>query len=118
MMKPDRRQFLVRSGTSLGLTVASPGVLSFVNALAVPGEPGNQEPKNVCAAKSPAKGPIYNTNLHTVIGLGDEPPGFLDRFGQLKTRNAEVQLEIGSPPRAVTKAGYSQSLQDGYLPIV
>ncbi|MGO9272591.1 MAG: hypothetical protein ACLQOO_20550 [Terriglobia bacterium] len=119
MMKPDRRQFLVKSGTTLGLTVASPGVLSLVNALAVPGEPGNQEPKNVGAAKlSPAKHPIYNTNLQTVIGLGDEPPGFLDRFGQLKTRNAEVQLEIGSPPRAVTKAEYSQSLQDGYLPIV
>ena len=119
MIKPDRRQFLVKSGTSLGLTVASPGMLSLVNALAAPGTLNSEEPKNASAVTMPHKNrPFYNTNVHTVIGLGDEPPGFLDKLGQLRAHNAEVQLEIGSPPQAVAKAGWSQSLQDGYLPIV
>jgi hypothetical protein len=61
---------------------------------------------------------LYNTNLQTAIGLGDEPPGIVDTFGQVKTRNAEVRLEIGSPPQPLDKASWSQTLQGGYLPIV
>ncbi len=119
VMKPDRRQFLVKSGTSLGLTVASPGVLSLVNAFAVPGTDSNQKPTDVVFAPlAHDKRPLYNTNLQTATGLGDEPPGFLDKSGQLKTRNAEVQVEIGPSHGAVANAACSQSLQDGYLPIV
>jgi hypothetical protein len=118
-MKPDRRQFLIKSGTTLGLSAASPGVLSIVNALAIPGAASNQPPTEVGVANLPdEKRPLYNTNLQTAIGLGDEPPGLLDKFGQLKTRNADVQLEIGAPSQPLTKAGWLQSLQDGYLPIV
>jgi hypothetical protein len=118
MMKPDRRQFLVKSGTALGLTVASRGVLPLVNALATPGARSNEEPTENATNLSHEKRALYNTNLQTAIGLGDELAGILDKFGQLKARNAEVRLEIGSPPQPLTKAGWLQSLQDGYLPIV
>jgi hypothetical protein len=50
--------------------------------------------------------------------LGDEPSGLVDKFGQLKTRNAETKLELGSPPQPVEAAEWSQSLVEGYLPIV
>ena len=119
IMKPDRRQFLVKSGTSLGLTVAGPGMLSLVNAFAVPGTDSSQKPTDVVSAPlAQEKRPLYNTNLQTATGLGDEPPGFLDKSGQLTTRNAEVQAEIGPSHRSAAKAACSQSLQDGYLPIV
>jgi hypothetical protein len=119
MKKSDRRQFLVKSGTTLGLTVASPCVLSLVKTLAAPS--GTEEQlaaKAKSATPFPVRRPAYNTNLHTLVGLGDEPPGFLDKFGQLKTRNAEVQLQLGSPLTTVNQAEWLQSLQDGYLPIV
>lgn len=119
MKNADRRQFLVKSGTTLGLSIASPGMLSLVNTLAAPGGLQNPVPAKAGAAKLPhERRPFYNTNLHTLIGLGDEPPGFLDKLGQLKTRNAEVQLEMGSPSTGVATSGWSQSLQDDYLPIV
>ena len=115
-MKPDRRQFLVKSGTTLGLSVASPGVLSLVDALAAPGAPSNQKPTDVGASALPhEKRPLYNTNLQTAVGLGDEPPGFLDNIGQLKTRNAEVQVEIGL---ASPRSGQSRVLAvaPGWIP--
>ena len=119
MIKPDRRQFLVKSGTSLGLSVASPSVLALMNAVAVPGAASNQEPAGVVPAPlAHQKRPLYNTNLQTLTGLGDEPPGFLDKFGQLKTRHAQVQVELGASHGTMAKAESSQSLQDGYLPIV
>jgi len=117
MKRPNRRHFLLKSGTSLGLTVAAPGVLSLIDALAAPGA---ETPSKQAGAASPAAGrrPLYNTNLQTATGLGDEPAAFLDKFGQLKTRHAEVQVELGSPPQALTKEACSQSLASGYLPIV
>ena len=119
IMKPDRRQFLVKSGTTLGVTVPGPGGLALLNAFAVPGTDSNQKSTDVVPSLSAhEKRPLYNTNLRTLTGLGDEPPGFLDKFGQLKTRHAEVQVEIGSSQGALAKAACSQSLQDGYLPIV
>jgi GH15 family glucan-1,4-alpha-glucosidase len=119
MKRPDRRQFLVKSGITLGLTTAGPRMTSLLSAMADSGTPNRGEPSTAGETKSPqAHRPFYNTNLQTAIGLGDELAGILDKFGQLKTRNAEVQLEIGSPPKRPAKAKWSQSLQEGYLPIV
>jgi len=117
MKRPNRRNFLLKSGTSLGLTVAGPGVLSLIDALAAP---GSETPAKQAGAAStvPGRRPLYNSNLQTATGLGDEPAGFLDKFGQLKTRHAEVQVELGSPPQALTKEACAQSLASGYLPIV
>ena len=116
MIKANRRQFLVKSGTTLGLTVASRGVLPLVNALAVPGAPSNQEPSDVGAANlSHERRPLYNANLQTAIGLGDEPPSLLDKFGQMKSRNVQIRVEIGSPPQPVTNAEWSEVIQAGYL---
>jgi hypothetical protein len=119
MKKPDRREFLTKSGITLWSAVAGSHMTSLLNATADSARPN----KGAAAeAESPQpQRPLYNTNLQTAVGLGDEPPGILDKFGQLKTRHAEVQLDIGSlsqGPQDLAKAEWSQSLQDGYLPIV
>jgi hypothetical protein len=122
MKKPARREFLTKSGITLGFAAAGSHVTSLLNAAVVSAAPNKAESTNAGETQSPQpQRPLYNTNLQTAIGLGDEPPGILDKFGQLKTRHAEVQLDIGSSPQGpqdLTKAEWSQSLQDGYLPIV
>ncbi len=119
MQKTDRRQFLLKSGATLGLSMSHSGMLSLANALNDTGAPGAHESANASSSKpSSVRRPLYNTNLQTAIGLGDEPPGILDKYGQLKTRHTEVQLGIGSPAEGLVKARWIQSLQDGYLPVV
>jgi len=78
---------------------------------------------------------LYNVNYQTAIGLGDEPATVVDRFGQLKSddanvpelanaargggsRNGNLLIEIGSPARPISTFQAVQSLEDGYLPIV
>jgi len=78
---------------------------------------------------------LYNVNYQTAIGPGDEPATVVDRFGQLKSddanvpelanaargggsRNVSVVMEIGNPSRAVSNFQADQSLEDGYLPIL
>ena len=88
----------------------------------------------------PADGSDYspslcNVNYQTAVGVGDEPATVVDRFGQLKSddanvpelanaargggsRNANLLIEIGSPMRAISTLKAVQSLEDGYLPAV
>ena len=84
MWKRDRRQFLQDSGLVLGFAAFN----SPINAVSLPD--GNNH--------SSAKGlpQLFNTNLQTAIGLGDETPGIVDRFGQLDSRHAIVALQIGT----------------------
>jgi hypothetical protein len=117
MMKEiNRRQFLAKSSTALGVAVMIPSANSLVKALAAPvvaaGEAAGADPGGKSA-------PLYNTNLRTAIGLGDELPGIVDKFGQLlRGRNAATRLELGAPLQPAKNAEWSQSLLDGYLPVV
>jgi hypothetical protein len=61
---------------------------------------------------------LYNTNLQTAIGFRDQPPGIVDKFGQLKNHNVDTTLEMGAPLQPVTGMEWSQSLAGGYAPIV
>ena len=74
-------------------------------------------PEQLVAAPS-TPSVFYNTNLQTAIGLRDQPPGMVDKFGQLKTRNVETTLEMGTPLQPVTGMEWSQSLAGGYAPMV
>jgi hypothetical protein len=119
MKKPGRREFLAKSGITLGFAAAGAHITSLLNATADPAASDEGAPTAAGETQSPqSERPPYNTNLQTAIGLGDEPAGVLDKFGQLKTRHAEVQLDIGSAPQGLAQLEWSQSLQDGYLPIV
>ena len=108
---PNRRQFLL----ALGCT----GVLSI--------------PVLAQHVDDPAI--LYNLNYQTAIGVGDEPASIVDRYGQFKSddadvpelanaakgggsRNVSLFVAVGEPPRAVSTFLASQSLEDGYLPIV
>jgi hypothetical protein len=120
MKKTNRRQFLVKSSTAFGLTAVNPGVNSFMGALAARVDASGEPP--AASSRSDLRGksaPLYNTNLRTAIGLGDELPGIVDKFGQLlRSRNAATRIELGAPLQPAEKAEWSQSLLDGYLPIV
>ena len=119
MAGPDRRQFLVKSGLALGLNTVSLKVGSLMNAFADSGKSAPTALSTLRGSESAdSLTPLYNTNLSTAIGLGDEPVSLVDKFGQLKTRNAETRLELGSPAQPVEAAEWSQSLVEGYLPIV
>jgi GH15 family glucan-1,4-alpha-glucosidase len=108
---PNRRQFMIAIGCA--------GTLNF----AVPVEGSDYLPT------------LYSINYQTAIGIADEPATIVDRFGQLKSddanvpelanaargggsRNVNVLLEIGEPPRSIASFQASQTLEDGYLPIV
>ena len=116
MKGPNRRQFLVKSGVALGLATAGVDASSRTAALAEPASAGGSSPTGASATSSPSV--LYNTNLQTAIGLRDQPPGIVDKFGQLKTRNVETTLEIGAPLQPVTGMEWSQSLAGGYAPVV
>ena len=116
MSESNRRQFLVRSGAALGLATArvnsKSSIAAFDNALSA-----DESPAPVATAPS-SPSILYNTNLQTAIGLRDQTPGIVDKFGQLKTRNVETTLEIGTPLQPVTGMEWSQSLAGGYAPMV
>ena len=120
MKKMNRRSFLAGSSTALGLTAVNPGVSSFIGALATRADVAENLPA-VFSGSGPGgkSAPLYNTNLRTAIGLGDELPGIVDKFGQLlRSRNAATRLELGVPLQSAENAEWSQSLLDGYLPVV
>lgn len=139
MGKFDRRQFLVDSGLVVGLTAGS-AFSSLAEAVSKPVKE-IELASSIREATADAQGPepLYNTNLLTLIGMGDEPAGLLDKFGQLDSRHARVRLAMGAQPHVVPVCNirsiaeavanpeeknqggqfrWSQSLQDGYLPIV
>jgi hypothetical protein len=120
MNPPNRRQFLVRSGVALGLAAkaAQPDMLINGNARvpAAANGPCIDEPVPIVQGNS---GPLYNRNLRTAIGLGDELASIVDKYGQIvRSRNAGLGLEFGSPQQPAENTEWSQTLLDGYLPIV
>jgi hypothetical protein len=110
MQKRDRRQFLRESGLVLGFVALNSRISPA--EYAHPLSDGNNS--------SPAKNlpPLFNTNLQTAIGLGDETAGIVDQYGQLDSRNARISLDMGTTPIESPDFHWSQSLLDGYLPIV
>ncbi len=120
MKEMNRRRFLAGSSTALGLTAVNPGVSSFIDALATRANVAEKLPGAFSGSDPGGKSaPLYNTNLRTAIGLGDELPGIVDKFGQLlRSRNAATRLELGVPLESAESAEWSQSLLDGYLPVV
>ncbi|MGD0125776.1 MAG: hypothetical protein ABSF46_10475 [Terriglobia bacterium] len=114
----SRRQFMMEIGIAGALALDAPA-LPFQKAI-----------RSQSNATS-----LYNKNWQTAIGLGDEPATIVDRFGQLKSddanvpelanaamgggsRNVKVLIEVGDPPRPASALDASQCLEDGYLPIV
>ena len=119
MQPPNRRQFLVRSGMALGLASKVIHPDSLTSALEEPQGPAAGSGIERPGQLSGSHAPLYNKNLRTAIGLGDEPAGIVDKFGQvLRSRNAALRIELGSPLQPAEKVEWSQSLLDGYLPIV
>lgn len=110
----DRRQF-VWSSTSLALASC------FCHAIGVPTNGCSDAGKWIGDGKP---SPLVNYNCATLVGLGDEPPAFLDQFGQLSGRTAQVLLDIGYPVkpyedlRSRPDGDWAQWLESGYLPIV
>jgi len=116
MKGPSRRQFLMSSGMAIGLARTTARSNTPAKSLLSANPLAKAFP-----AESNARGNssvLYNTNLQTAIGLGDEPPGIVDKFGQLQTRNVEATLEFGEPLEPVKVLDWSQSMRGGYAPIV
>ncbi len=117
MSKYDRRKFLQTSG--LGLAYASMnlpfGLRGYAATLSRTAESLGLGPNAAQAVKS---GIFYNTNLQTAIGLGDALAGIVDRYGQLDSRNARVGLDFGSDKPESAGLSFSQSLAEGYYPVV
>ena len=110
----DRRRFLQGSGLFLGGIALE----SQIEALGALRSSGNATILMSEGLPSEALPSLCNTNVKTNIGLGDEPPGIVDQFGQLDSRNASVCLSIGDIPLKSPDLHWSQSLEGGYLPIV
>ncbi|MGD0128754.1 MAG: hypothetical protein ABSF46_25655 [Terriglobia bacterium] len=122
MNTPNRRQFLFRSGVALGLAAkaAQPDMPIGGNArVGVPTAAtgsSDDEPAHIVQGNN---GPLCNRNLRTAIGLGDELATIVDKYGQIvRSRNAGLQIEFGSPQQPAERAEWSQTLLDGHLPIV
>jgi hypothetical protein len=113
----NRRQFLIRSGVAAGLVAQVTSPKHLLKALAAPGSDSQTPAAEKSFSNPPAA--LYNTNLRTAIGLGDEPASTVDKYGQiLLSRQAATRLKFDSPLQAADQAEWSQSLLDGYLPIV
>ncbi len=114
-MTINRREFLL-SSASLAV------MASRLNAMA-----REQAQTESSGGEWPGSGkpsPFLNYNSATLIGLGDEPPTFLDQFGQPGGRRTQVLLDVDYPVKpfqndAITPNGdWAQWLESGYLPIV
>ncbi len=107
-MPMNRREFLLVSASLAG----APGPPAAADA------PESDQP----GPGSPSK--LLNYNADTAIGLGDEPAGILDPFGQLRGRNVHVLLDLNSPLKPfqneerVPGEEWQQWLASGHLPIV
>ncbi len=118
MWKGDRREFLQGSGLVLG----SIALRSQMDGLAMAGRLPHRhdiEPL-VMNENSPteASRSLCNFNVRTAIGLGDRTPGIIDQHGQLDSRNAKACITIGNSLQPSPDLTWSQSLEDGYFPIV
>ena len=114
-MTINRREFLL-SSASLAV------MASRLNAMA-----HEQAQTESSGGEWPGSGkpsPLVNYNCATLIGLGDEPPAFLDQFGQPGGRRTQVLLDLDYPVKpfqndAITPdRDWAQWLESGYLPIV
>ena len=114
MWKGDRREFLQGSGRAVGGAVLTLKMDAFARGSRLFGD----HALLTSHSSSEALPPLYNTNIRTAIGLGDETPGIIDEYGQLDSRNASVCLDIGNILRGSPDLKWSQSLEEGYLPIV
>ena len=110
----DRRKFLQGSGLVVG------GVALESQIKALSGHYGSDGAVGfaLSQASTSQTASLCNANIKTNIGLGDETPGIIDQFGQLDSRNASICLSIGDVPLKSPDLHWSQSLEDGCLPIV
>jgi hypothetical protein len=109
----NRREFLL-SSASLAVMASRLNGISREQAQTGPSGaewPGSGKPS-----------PLVNYNCATLIGLGDEPPGFLDQLGQPGGRRTQVLLDLDYPVKpfqndAITPDwDWAQWLENGYLP--
>lgn len=108
----NRREMLERVTLMVG------GVLSPIRAKAL--ESLGDAAVRPSRGLSQSRGELYNTNVRTLIGLGDKPAGIVDKYGQLlRSRHSAVRLRFGRSLQAAEVATTaSQYLVDGYLPII
>src|SRR5271170_6838756 len=112
MWKGDRREFLQGSGLVLGTVALRSQMDAPARASRLWG--GNdQTPLMNRGSFSERLPSLSNTNVQTIIGLGDETPGVIDQYGQLDSRNATVCLDIGRASHTSPDLKWSQSLEDG-----
>lgn len=116
MWKRDRRQFLQESGLIFGFATLDSRLGLFSDSHVPP------ESSHFASLQSgePEKAsmPLYNINLQTAVGLGGERAGIIDGHGQLESRNAKVCLLIGKESQSSRDFQWSQTLEEGYFPIV
>lgn len=118
MWNGDRRKFLYGSGFVLGSVALKSQVGAFAGLSRLGGGNTIQALPMNEGSSSEALPSLSNTNVQTLIGLGDETPGIIDQYGQLDSRNATVDLNVGKVPHTSPDLKWSQSLEDGYFPIV
>jgi len=118
MWRGDRREFLQGSGLVLGGVVLGSQMDALARTSGLWGGNPNRMLLVNKGSSSEALSSLFNINVQTAIGLGDETPGIIDQYGQLDSRNATVCLNIEKVPHTSPDLTWSQSLEDGYLPIV
>src|SRR5271165_5384875 len=118
MWNGDRRKFLHGSGFVLGSVALKSQVGAFAGLSRLGGGNTIQALPMNEGSSSEALPSLSNTNVQTLIGLGDETPAIIDQYGQLDSRNATVDLNVGKVPHTSPDLKWSQSLEDGYFPIV
>lgn len=114
MENVDRRKFLQGSGLALGGMALDPQI-AILESLRTSGNATTHTRSEGWPSPTAA---LCNKNIKTNIGLGDEAPGIVDQFGQLDSRNASICLSLGDIPLNSPDLHWSQSLEDGYLPVV
>src|SRR5271170_5187061 len=117
MWKVDRREVLHGSRLVLGSVALKSQTDAFARVSRLFGGNTIRALMNE-GSSSEALPSLSNTNVQTVIGLGDETPGIIDQYGQLDSRNASVALNVGKFPNTSPGLKWSQSLEAGYFPIV
>lgn len=109
-----RRRFLRASGLMLGFA----GAKAFSR---VPTQGLLRDHGEKCTAQE-GKPALWQArplvNPQTAVGLGDQPAGIVDRFGNLDSRNVHVSMHVNSVSQDSSGRRWSQRLEDGYLPIV
>ena len=98
MGRIGRRGFVKTVGLGIGLlgVGAAPGS-SAANTSNALGNPNEQNSPHSTSDPHP----LYNVNLQTAIGLGDERASVVDGFGQIQSRHVWVHYEIGTPLKSV-----------------